>query len=122
MSIEITQAEFNRDAAEAVFRDRGFPFFVALDVPPVENTTHWHSFSSLFYITKGSVSLTDGETGTTYEAEPGSLVSVPAQALHAERSEEGYSILLGVSRDPATFEDPVNLPPEELPHYENGFR
>lgn len=115
MSIEITQAGFNPDDAEATFRARGFAYFTPLDVPPVENTTHWHSFDSIFYITKGSVHLTDGETGTVKEAGPGSLVSVPAEALHAERSAEGYSILLGVTRDPATFEDPVDLPPEDLP-------
>ena len=36
-------------------------------------------------------------------------------ALHFEKSEEGYSILLAVDRDPATFEADVNLPPEDLP-------
>ena len=81
MSIEITPAGFAPDDAEATFRARGFAYFTPLDVPPVENTTHWHSFDSIFSIT----------------------------------SAEGYSILLGVSRDPATFEDPVDLPPEDLP-------
>lgn len=113
-SIEVTQPGIESPhAVEAQLRGMGL-HFLTLDVPPVENTAHWHSFSSVFYITKGSLMLTDVTSGDVLEAGPGSRVSVPAKTLHAERSAEGYSILLGVSRDPATFEDPVNLPPEDL--------
>ena len=114
MGIEVTQPGIeSNQAVEAELRELGL-HFLTLDVPPVENTSHWHSFSSVFYITTGNLQLTDVESGAVLQAGPGSRVSVPAKTLHAEHSTEGYSILLGVSRDPATFEDPVNLPPEDL--------
>ena len=115
MGIEITNPGFeSAEAVEAEMTGQGL-YFLPLDVPPVENTAHWHDFSSIFYITKGRVRLTDVASGQVVEAGPGSRVVVPEKALHAEKSEEGYSILLGVSRDPATFEGDVNLPPEDLP-------
>ncbi len=115
MPIEITQTDIESpDAFAAELKELGFPFFLPLDVSPVENTSHWHSFNSVFYITEGTVKLTDVATGVTREAGPGSRISVPAKALHHEFSADGYKILLGVSRDPATFEVDVNLPPENL--------
>lgn len=115
MGIEVTHADLpTEEAAQAALKDAGFPYFVPLDVPPVDNTSHWHSFSSRFFITRGSLKVTDVETGVTHEAGPGACVSVPERTLHHEWSDEGYSILLGVTRDPATFEADVNLPPEDL--------
>ena len=114
MSIDVRDGDGKSPAEiEAELTGAGL-HFLALDVPPVENTAHWHDFSSVFYITKGSVRLTDSTSGEVYDAQPGARVSVPARALHAEKSATGYSILLGVTRDPATFEDDVNLPPEDL--------
>ena len=115
MGIKVTNAEIeSEEAFKAELESAGLPFFMPLEVPPVENTSHWHSFSSVFYITEGKVQLTDVATGVTHEAGPGSRISVPAKALHHEFSADGYKILLGVTRDPATFEEDVNLPPENL--------
>ena len=115
MGIEITRVDLpTQEEAQAALKEAGFPFFVPLDVPPVENTSHWHSFSSVFFVTEGNVQLTDVATGTTHEAGPGSRVSVPERTLHHEYSADGYKILLGVTHDPATFEEDVNLPPEAL--------
>ncbi len=115
MGVEITNpGSQSADAIEAELKGLGL-FFTPLDVPPVENTSHWHDFSSVFYITEGSVRLTDVESGTVHEAGPGSRISVPAKALHHEYSAEGYKILLGTTKDPATFTGDVNLPPEDLP-------
>ena len=115
MGIEITNPGVASAAdVESELKGLGL-YFMPLDVPPVENTSHWHDFSSVFYITEGTVHLTDVATGTVHEAGPGARVSVPEGALHAEKSEGGYSILLGTTKDPATFEGDVNLPPDDLP-------
>ncbi|MDH3644838.1 MAG: cupin domain-containing protein [Gammaproteobacteria bacterium] len=113
MTIEVTQPGIESEAAvEAELRDLGL-HFLKFEVPAVDNASHWHSFSSVFYVNEGTLLLTDVETGQVHHAGPGSRVSVPERTLHAERS-DGYSILLGTSRDPATFEDPVNLAADEL--------
>ncbi|MFN3230949.1 MAG: hypothetical protein ACE363_02185 [Alphaproteobacteria bacterium] len=114
MGLEITNpGAKSAENIEAELTDQGL-YFTPLDVPPVENTSHWHDFSSVFYVVSGSAQLTDIESGIVHEIGPGSRVSVPAKALHAEKSQEGYSILLGTTRDPATFEGDVNLPPSDL--------
>jgi len=113
MAIEVTQPGIESEAAiEAELRGLGL-HFLKFEVPAVANTSHWHSFSSVFYVNEGSLELTDVESGETHTVVPGNRVSVPGRSLHAERS-DGYTILLGTSRDPATFEDPVNLAPEDL--------
>jgi mannose-6-phosphate isomerase-like protein (cupin superfamily) len=120
MGIEVSHpAPLSAEDAETELRSQGL-HFLTLDVPAVENTAHWHSFSSVFYITSGTLQLTDVASGAVHEAGPGARVSVPERVLHSERSERGYSILLGVSRDPTTFEDPVNLLPESLPGAEGS--
>ena len=114
MEITVTRPEIDtEDKIEAELRRQGL-YFLKLDVPAVENGSHWHDFSSTFYITEGTLYLSDVASGTIHEAGPGARVSVPEGTLHAERSETGYSILLGVTRDPATFAEPLNLPPEDL--------
>ena len=113
MSIEVTQPGIKSESAvEAELRGAGL-HFLKFEVPAVENGAHWHSFSSVFYVSEGTLQLTDVESGTTHHVVPGSRVSVPERTLHAECS-DGYTILLGTSRDPATFEDPVNLAPDDL--------
>jgi hypothetical protein len=115
MMIEVRNGEGKSPAAiEAELTEAGL-YFLVLDVPPVENGAHWHDFSSLFYVTKGYVRLTVVESGEVLDVQPGCRVSVPERALHAENSATGYSILLGVTRDPATFEEDVNLSPADLP-------
>jgi len=115
MSIEVKNGDGKSPTdIEAELTGAGL-HFLALDVPPVENSAHWHNFSSIFYITKGSLRLTDVKSGEVLDAQPGSRVSVPERTLHAESSATGYSILLGVTRDPTTFEEDVNLSPADLP-------
>ena len=115
MTIEVRNGGGKSPAdIEAELTEAGL-HFLALDVPPVENSAHWHDFSSVFYVTKGSLRLTDVESGEVLDAQPGCRVSVPERTLHAENSTTGYSILLGVTRDPATFEEDVNLSPADLP-------
>ena len=87
---------------------------MALDVPAVSNTTHWHHFSSRFYITEGQLQLTDTSSGQTFQCKAGDMVCVPAKALHSERSKSGYSIVLGTTVPATEFGEPVDLSPELL--------
>jgi len=84
-----------------------------LEVPAVENDSHWHHFDAEFYILSGALRLTDVESGQVLEASVGSKVTVPARTLHAESS-AGYSILLGTSVAAEEFGDPVNRPADTL--------
>ena len=62
MTIEVSQADIATDAAiEAELRDLGL-HFLKLVVPAVDNEPHWHSFSSVFYVSEGTLQLTDVET------------------------------------------------------------
>ena len=100
--------------ARAGFAQAGLDHVLELDVPPVDNTAHWHHFSSQFYLTAGSLEITDVASGEVLRCEAGTLVNVPARVLHAEYSPEGYSIFLGTSVPPEEYGDPVNRLPEEL--------
>ncbi len=85
-----------------------------LDVEPVHNSAHWHHFDAEFYILQGTLEFTDVATNTTHACKAGSKISVPAKAIHAERSEDGYRIVLGTSVPAEEFGDPVNRPIESL--------
>ena len=56
-----------------------------LDVPPVNNAAHWHSFDAEFLVLTGHLSLTDAHSQRVHECPPGTRVYVPARSLHAER-------------------------------------
>lgn len=101
------------DALESELRDAGM-HVMRLDVPPVMNTSHWHTFDSRFYILSGHLTLSDAESGQVYECAPGTQVNVPARALHHEHSSTGYSIVLGTSVAAEDFGDPVDRPPGQL--------
>ena len=100
--------------ARAAFAQSGLDHVLELDVPPVDNRAHWHNFSSQFYLTAGSLEITDVASGEVLRCEAGTRVTVPARVLHAEYSPEGYSIFLGTSVAPGDYGDPVNRLPEEL--------
>jgi hypothetical protein len=85
-----------------------------MNVPPVENTSHWHVFSTRIYILEGELNITDPIQGVTIKAGPGALVEVPERTLHAELSIDGYNIIAGMSIDPAKLTNPVNLDPDLL--------
>ncbi|MGI9324750.1 MAG: hypothetical protein ACR2PZ_05990 [Pseudomonadales bacterium] len=87
---------------------------MALAVPPVNNSTHWHHFDSVFFILEGSLELTDAASGVTHQCRLGCRISVPAKALHYELSTTGYRIALGTSVPASEFGEPVNLPPATL--------
>lgn len=92
-----------------------YMFCTELDVPPVANAPHWHSFDAEFYILEGDLVLTDGATGQPLSCTRGSRVTVPSQTLHQESSRSGYRILLGTSVPPEQFGDPVDRPAATLP-------
>lgn len=100
--------------ARAAFAQAGLDHVLQLDVPPVENSAHWHRFSSQFYLTAGSLEITDVASGEVLRCQAGTRVTVPARVLHAEYSPEGYSIFLGTSVAPEDYGDPVDRLPEEL--------
>jgi hypothetical protein len=62
---------------------------------------------------EGTLRLTDPTNGVTHVVGAGTKVVVPARTLHAEKH-DGFKAVLGLSVDPSTLEQPINLPPEEL--------
>ena len=86
---------------------------MVLEVEPVQNTSHWHHFDAQFHILAGDLEFTDVASDVRHACSAGSLVCVPAGLLHAEYSQQGYSIVLGTSVPAEEFGDPVNLPPKE---------
>jgi len=114
MSVRVHHNAFkNRTEAEAAVVRSGL-IRMELDVPPVENTSHWHDFHAELYILDGDLHFTDVAEGKTHVCRAGSHVVVPRWALHAEMSRGGYHIIFGTSVPASEFGDPVNRAPEDL--------
>ena len=102
MTIEVRNGDGKSPAAiEAELTEAGL-HFLALDVPPVENGAHWHDFSSVFYVTKGSVRLTDVESGEVLDVQPGCRVSVSGR-------EDGFLPVIGVRPAVGQVDDRAGL-------------
>ena len=84
-----------------------------MEVPSVCNKSHWHRFSTWIYVLEGELFITDSTQDKVLKAGPGSRVDVPERVLHSEES-EGYRIIAGMSINPASLTDPVDLDPSEL--------
>lgn len=85
-----------------------------MKVPPVKNESHWHTFSTRIYVLEGQLNITDSARNLTLKAGPGALVEVPERVLHSEHSPAGYSIIAGLTVDPASMTGPVDLDPKLL--------
>ncbi|MEJ8566781.1 hypothetical protein [Elongatibacter sediminis] len=83
-------------------------------VPPVDNDNHWHEFSSQIYILEGELHITDVDQDKTLVAGPGARVDVPARVVHQEKSGQGYTVIAGMSVDPASLDGPTDLDPKLL--------
>lgn len=83
-------------------------------VPVVSNDSHWHAFSTRFYILEGELRIRDTALGTELEAGPGSRVDVPERVLHSEHSTTGYRIIAGMTIEPSSLSSPVDLDPADL--------
>lgn len=88
-------------------------FPVEMNVPPVKNESHWHDFSTSFYILEGKLIITDASNDRVMTAGPDSRVDVPKGVLHYEKS-SGYRIIAGMSVDPSALSGPIELDPELL--------
>jgi uncharacterized cupin superfamily protein len=80
---------------------------------PAENPAHWHDFYGQVYILEGQVNLRDEASGTDYACGPGTRVIVPPRTLHSEQI-LGYKAVIGLSVDPATLGEDINLSPAAL--------
>lgn len=87
---------------------------VDMTVPPVSNDSHWHDFSTQLYILEGELCITDVAQDRTLVAGPGARVDVPARVLHREESDQGYTLIAGMSVNPETLEGDVDLDPQLL--------
>lgn len=105
-NIKLSEAE-----ATAELQAKGL-HTMTLEVEPVQNTAHWHHFDAQFHILSGDLEFTDVAGDVRHVCGAGSLINVPSGLLHAERSEQGYTIVLGTSVPAEEFGDPVNLPPK----------
>ncbi len=85
---------------------------VEMEIPAVKNESHWHEFSTWFYILEGELLITDTAQDKTLKATPGARVDVPERVLHSEES-AGYKIIAGLTSLPSD-PDNVDLPPEAL--------
>jgi len=87
---------------------------IDMQVPPVRNEGHWHDFSTQRYILEGELGITDVSLERTLVAGPVARVDVPARVLHREESAGGYTIVAGMTVDPASLKGPVDLDPKLL--------
>ncbi len=113
MIVRHMNRSYSRQDAETEIRDAGLHEMI-FDVPAVDNEPHWHDFDARLYLLEGTLHLRDVKAGVVHECAPGMRIDVPARTVHAERS-EGYTVLLGSTKDPATFDENLNRPPETLP-------
>ena len=88
-------------------------YTVEMSVPAVNNESHWHDFSTWIYVLEGELLITDVAHDRVLFAEPGSRVDVPQRVLHSEES-AGYKIIAGMSADPASMSESVDLDPDLL--------
>jgi len=85
-----------------------------MKVPPVRNESHWHTFSTRIYILEGELNITDSARNLILTAGPGAMVEVPEKVLHSEHSPAGYSIIAGLTMEPASLTGPIDLDPKLL--------
>lgn len=114
MKIQVQQNCFQHAIAVREEISQAGLYLLEMDVPAVSNTSHWHAFSTRFYILAGELRISDILQQKEYVAGPGSRVNVPARVLHSEHSATGYRIIAGMSVDPASLTGPVDLPPDLL--------
>jgi len=114
MIISVQPAYFTQRSAafDEIARHGMHP--VEMKVPPVKNESHWHTFTTRIYILEGELKITDSARNLTMTAGPGALVEVPEGTLHSEESTNGYTIIAGLSVDPASLTGPIDLGPELL--------
>ena len=113
MKLSVHRDHFNSPAqAYDEIEIAGF-YTVEMDVPAVNNESHWHDFSTWIYVLEGELLMTDTAHDRVLFAEPGSRVDVPQRVLHSEES-SGYKIIAGMSADPASMTGPVDLDPDLL--------
>lgn len=114
MKITVEPAHFDSsESARREIADHGL-HLCEMSVPPVDNETHWHDFSTLIYLLDGELRITDTASGEVLVAGPGARVTVPERVLHSEHSADGYRILAGMSVDPASLAGEVDLHPALL--------
>lgn len=115
MKIAVSQNHFRTpEEAHQEINDKGL-YLCEMNVPAVNNTAHWHRFSTEIYILEGELRIRDSARNETLVAGPGSRVTVPERVLHSEHS-DGYAILAGMTVDPASLTESVDLDPELLNH------
>ena len=85
-----------------------------MNVQHVRNKSHWHHFSTRIYILEGELLITDSARNLSLKAGPGALVEVPERVLHSEESGGGYTIVAGLTIDPAMLTGAIDLDPELL--------
>ena len=71
---------------------------------------HWHEFYGQVYIIEGEFTIRDESNGSTYTCSAGTRIVVPPRSVHSELSGSANA-LVGLSMDPATLSQNVDLPP-----------
>jgi len=113
VKISVEQNHFpSPEAVRQEIADQGM-HLCEMKFPAVDNQSHWHRFSTLIYILDGELHIKDSARAEVLVAGPGSRVSVPERVLHSERS-DGYTILAGMTVDPASLGGDVDLHPDLL--------
>jgi quercetin dioxygenase-like cupin family protein len=86
---------------------------IEFDLEAGEVDTHWHDFYSQVYVLEGKIDITDTASGKTHKCGKGTRVIAPPRTLHSEKC-GGAKALAGVSVDPATLPEDINLTPSTL--------
>lgn len=73
---------------------------------------HWHAVGLYVYITQGKFRFQDPATGEVHECVRGSKFVIPERALHIEEEHNGYSAIVGLTKQDVP--QPFVRPPSEL--------
>ncbi|RLA47077.1 MAG: hypothetical protein DRR06_03560 [Gammaproteobacteria bacterium] len=89
-------------------------WLLELVLEPGERDTHWHDFYAQDYILEGELILKDEALGVEHRIGPGTRLIAPPRWLHSEKMESPVKLLIGLSIDPATLPENIDLSPAEL--------
>lgn len=78
-----------------------------------DGNPHWHEFYGQVYIIEGEFTIRDESNGDTYTCSAGTRIAVPPRSVHSELGGSAKA-LVGLSIDPATMGEAVDLPPSAL--------
>ena len=102
----------DKDAVVREIEEQSLIYSPEATFSPSEGTPiHWHATGLHVYITGGKFCFRDPATDERHECETGCKFVIPEQELHIEEKHNGYSCIVGLTKE---FSEPFVRSPEEL--------